>query len=109
MANFSNQLIERIADRVAAASSVPAKIILIGSYARGVATDQSDLDLVVLHKEVIDRASEYRRLITEIQTLATNVDLILMLDEEFEWRSLVGGTLPYWAKQEGRVLRDFSS
>jgi uncharacterized protein len=109
VANFSNQLIEQIADRVSAASSAPAKIVLIGSYARGDANDQSDLDLVVLHKEEIDRASEYRRLITEIQTLATNVDLILMQDEEFEWRSLVGGTLPYWAKQEGRVLRDFAS
>jgi uncharacterized protein len=57
VANFSNQLIERIADRVAAASSVPTKIVLIGSYARGDATDQSDLDLIVLHKELIDRAS----------------------------------------------------
>jgi uncharacterized protein len=109
VANFSTHLIEQIAGKVAAASSVPAKIILIGSYARGDTTNQSDLDLVVLHREVVDRASEYRRLITEIQTLASNVDLILMQDEEFEWRSLVGGTLPYWAKQEGKVLRDFSS
>lgn len=109
MTNFSNQLIERIPDRVAEMSSVPAKIVLIGSYARGNANDQSELDLIVLHKEAIDCASEFRRLITEIQSLVTNVNLILTQDEEFEWRSLVGGTLPYWAKQEGRVLRDFAS
>ena len=103
----SQQSIDLIAQRVAAASSSPSKVILIGSYARGDATDESDIDLVVLQKEFLDKASEYRRLIAEIHTVAFNVDLVLMREEDFEWKSLVGGTLPYWAKKEGRVLHDF--
>ena len=103
----SQQSIELMAQRVAAASSSPSKVILIGSYARGDATEDSDIDLVVLQREFADKASEYRRLIAEIHTVAFNVDLVLMLEEDFEWKSLVGGTLPYWAKKEGRVLHDF--
>jgi uncharacterized protein len=104
---LTNQSIELIAKRLVAASSAPAKIILIGSYARGDADEGSDLDLVVLQKDFADKASEYRRLIAEVHTVASNVDLILMNEADFEWKSLVGGTLPYWAKQEGRVLHDF--
>jgi hypothetical protein len=39
--------------------------------------------------------------------MASNVDPIQMNEADFEWNSLVGGTLPYWAKREGRVLHDF--
>ncbi len=103
----SEQSIERIAQRIAAVSSSSSKVILIGSYARGEATDASDLDFVVLQKEFADKAAEYRRLMAEIHTVAFKVDLILMREDDFEWKSLVGGTLPYWAKKEGRVLHDF--
>ena len=103
----SQQSIELIAQRVVAAASSPSKVILIGSYARGDATEDSDIDLVVLQREFADKTSEYRRLIAEIHAVAFNVDLILMREEDFEWKSLVGGTLPYWAKKEGRVLHDF--
>ena len=103
----SQQSIELIAQRVAAASSSPSKVILIGSYARGDATENSDIDLLVLQKEFSDKAAEYQRLIAEIHAVSFNVDLILMREEDFEWKSLVGGTLPYWAKKEGRVLHDF--
>jgi uncharacterized protein len=103
----SQHSIAHIAQRVAAVSSAPAKVILFGSYARGDATDESDLDLLVLQKEFADRASEYRRLMAEIHTLAFKVDLILMRADDFEWKAQVGGTLPYWAKQEGLVLHDF--
>lgn len=103
----SPQSIELIARRVAAASSSPSKVILIGSYARGDANEGSDVDLLVLQKDFADKASEYRRLIAEVNAVAFNVDLILMREEDFEWKALVGGTLPYWAKKEGRVLHDF--
>ena len=103
---FSQESIALAAQRIAAASSSPSKVILIGSYARGDATEDSDVDLVVLQKEFKDKPNEYRRLITEVHKELTRVDLILMREEDFEWKSLVGGTLPYWAKKEGRVLHD---
>ena len=79
---------------------------MIGSYARGDATEDSDVDLVVLQKEFVNKGKEYLKLISEVQKVMTRVDLILMREDDFEWRSLVGGTLPYWAKKEGRVLHE---
>ena len=76
-------------------------------HARGDATEDSDVDLVVLQKEFVHRGEEYLRLIDEVHKSLTRVDLILMREEDFEWKSTVGGTLPYWAKKEGRVLHDF--
>jgi uncharacterized protein len=105
---FSEQAIAQIAGRLAAVSSSPAKVILIGSYARGDATEDSDIDLLVLQKTLADRSAEYKRLRFEILTAKLRADLILMSEEEFEWKSLVGGTLPWWAKQEGRLLHDFA-
>ena len=103
---FSEESIVLAAQRIAAASSSPAKVILIGSYARGDATEDSDVDLVVLQKEFVNKGKEYLKLISEVQKVMTRVDLILMREDDFEWRSLVGGTLPYWAKKEGRVLHE---
>jgi uncharacterized protein len=103
---FSQESIALAAQRIAAASSSPAKVILIGSYARGDATEDSDVDLVVLQKEFVNKGQEYLRLIGEVHKVMTRVDLILMREDDFEWRSLVGGTLPYWAKKEGRVLHE---
>jgi uncharacterized protein len=104
----SPESIQAIADGLVQATSAPTKVILIGSYARGNATSESDLDFLVLQKNFADKSSEHRRLIAKVQTLATKVDLILMRESDFEWKSLVGGTLAYWAKLEGRVLNDFS-
>ncbi len=101
---FSQESIALAAQRIAAASSSPAKVILIGSYARGDATEDSDVDFVVLQKEFKDRPNEYRCLIAEVHKCVGRVDLILMREDDFEWKSRVGGTLPYWAKKEGRVL-----
>ena len=105
---FTPESIALASQRIAAASNSPAKVILIGSYARGDATEDSDVDLLVLQKEFADRPNEYRRLIAEIRKDLSRVDLILMRVEDFEWKSLVGGTLPYWAKKEWQILLDFN-
>jgi uncharacterized protein len=100
--------IQQIVDNVAKAASAPSKVILIGSYARGQATEHSDLDLIVLQKQFSNKAAEYRKLISQVHKISSNVDLILMREDDFELKSLVGGTLPFWAKQEGQVLHDFT-
>ena len=94
------------AHRLAAAASQPTTVIVLGSYARGDATEESDLDLVAVQPALADKAGEYLRLKAAVGRLGVGVDLVLFARPEFERRSLVPGTLPYWAKTEGKVLYD---
>lgn len=97
------------AERLAAAASRPATVIVLGSYARGDATEASDLDLVVVEPELPDKAAEYLRLKAAVGRIGVGVDLLLFARPDFERRSQVPGTLPYWAKKEGRVLHDHTA
>ena len=94
------------ARRVAQAASSPATVIVFGSYARGDADEGSDLDLVVIEPEVADKAAEYLRLKAAVGSIGVGVDLLLFSQRDFERRSQVPGTLPYWAMKEGEVLHD---
>lgn len=94
------------ARRLVACSARPAKVILFGSYARGDADDASDVDLMVVEAEFDDKAGEYLRLKDAIGRLGVGVDLLLCTESEFQRRSQVPGTVPYWVKREGLVLND---
>ncbi len=95
-------------DRLVAAASAPTRVILFGSYGRGTADPGSDLDLMVIEREVPDRGAEYMRLMDALGVLkpGVGVDLLIYPLGEFERRSQVPGTLLYRARREGRVLHD---
>jgi predicted nucleotidyltransferase len=95
---------QAVAKLVAAAS--PSKIILFGSYARGDATEDSDLDLMVIEAEVMNQFDEMVRLRNVMGDMGIGVDLLVYSDQEASRRSLVPGSLLYWAFKEGRVLYD---
>lgn len=98
--------ITQAAERVAKAASRPATVIVFGSYARGDASEASDLDLLVIEPELPDKAGEYLRLKAALGRVGVGVDLLLFARPDFERRSQVPGTLPYRAKRQGRVLHD---
>jgi predicted nucleotidyltransferase len=100
------QAIHSAALRVAAAASSPAKVIVFGSYARGDAREDSDLDLMVVEKEVANHTQEYLRLRDAVGTLGVGVDLLLYPEAEFEKRKAWWSTPVYWAVQEGKVLHE---
>jgi len=82
----------------------PSRVILFGSYGRGSADAGSDLDILVVMPRVTDRYSEMIRVHKAIGSIGSGVDVLVYSDEEYEQRSLVPGTVLYWARKEGKSL-----
>ena len=82
----------------------PSKVILFGSYARGDASPNSDLDLMVIMPGQPDKVAEMIRLRRAVGTVGTGVDVLVFSAEEAERRGQVPGTVVYWANKEGKIL-----
>jgi len=104
---ITNLQIQQAVDRLVA-SAQPSKVILFGSYARGDATESSDLDLMVIEPEVSNQFEEMVRLRNVLGRMTVGVDLLVYSDSEATRRSQVPGTALYWAFKEGRVMYDAS-
>jgi predicted nucleotidyltransferase len=98
--------VHAIAHRIAAAANSPVKVIVFGSYGRGDATEDSDLDLLVVEREIPDHTAEYLRLREVVGPLGVGVDLLLLPQHEFERRREWASSPVYWAAREGMVLYD---
>ena len=86
----------------------PQKIFLFGSYARGDAREQSDLDFLVVEREVKNRRKEMVRLHDAIRSMHIPVDILVVSEASFtEWAD-VPGTVIHKAKTEGRLCYDES-
>ena len=103
---LAQQDIIEAAQRARMAAQSPQRVILFGSYARGDANEGSDLDLLVVESEVADKSAEYLRLHRAIGAIGVGVDVLICSLDEFDRRSQVPGTIPYWAKKEGKLLYD---
>ena len=95
--------IREMARRIAEQFS-PEKIILFGSHARGDAGPDSDLDILVVQKNVTDRIAEMVRLRRILSPLRVPVDLIVVSEESFRMQAAVAGNYVHEAVKEGRVL-----
>jgi HEPN domain-containing protein/predicted nucleotidyltransferase len=82
----------------------PEQIILFGSQARGDATPDSDVDLLV----VMDCEGTTREKAIDIQVALHDIviptDVIVTTPEAFAWRKEVVGTIEWPAAREGKVL-----
>ncbi|MBU0622605.1 MAG: nucleotidyltransferase domain-containing protein [Gammaproteobacteria bacterium] len=104
---ISNETIQQAVDRLVVAAN-PSKVILFGSYARGDANEDSDLDIMVIEREVQNAGEEMIRLRNVMGDVGIGVDLLVYSDREASRRSQVPGTLLYWAFKEGKVIYDAS-
>jgi len=96
--------IRQAAERIAAVTHSPLKVILFGSYARGDADSGSDLDLIVVEREIPDPRGEYLKIHSAASGIGVGVDILLMTESEFEKKRDWWTTPVYWATREGKVL-----
>lgn len=83
----------------------PEQVILFGSYARGEAGPDSDLDLLVIEKVVASQHAEMARLRRALSPLRIPVDLLVTDSKRVasSWADFPGSYL-YDALREGEVL-----
>lgn len=100
---LDERTLQQIVARIVAAAQ-PSRVILFGSHARGDATPDSDIDLMVIKPRLHDRGEEMLRLYAAVGATETGVDVLLYSEAEYERRSQVPGTVLYWARKEGRAI-----
>ena len=95
------EMVRRIVERFS-----PEKVILFGSYARGAATPDSDVDLMVVMKcsgPPHEQAVAIRRILAN---LPVSKDIVVVTPEYFEEYHDIVGTVVWPAVREGRLLYD---
>jgi len=97
-------LIERAGELLSQVLRPPARVILFGSHARGEARPDSDLDLLVIERDVPSRRAEFVRLRGALRGLGMPVDLIVVSEAHVQEWGALDGTMLKTALEEGRVL-----
>ncbi len=103
---LADELIERAGHALLDAASSPARVILFGSHARGDARDGSDLDFLVIEREVDDHTAESVRLRRALRGFGAPVDVIVVDEALARRRAKVRGTMVERALREGRVVAE---
>ena len=112
MGNVSNSqvykkidtMIKRIVDKFH-----PLKVILFGSYARGVADYDSDVDLLVVMDVPDSKRRQAARIDVALADRDIPLDLIVVTPQEFEQYRNIAGHIIYPAVREGKVLYEYST
>ena len=86
----------------------PTKVILFGSYARGDARDDSDIDILIVEPTVRSKRDEMLRLRRLLRPLRVPVDVLVVSEAEFNDWAHLAGTVLYWANTEGKLLHEAS-
>lgn len=102
----SEGLIRSGAQTIAEAAGSPARVILFGSRARGDAAHDSDVDLLVVMREVADRFGESARLARLAGDLHLPADVVVVSEAQAEEWGAVRGTMLHDALTEGKLLAE---
>lgn len=82
----------------------PSRVILFGSYGRGDADEDSDVDLLVIKPQVDNPYEEMLHLRRAIGPIGAGVDVLVYTEKNVEERKDWCTSPIYWALREGRTL-----
>ena len=82
----------------------PDKIILFGSAATGQMTRDSDIDLLIVEPEILDRQAEYVRIDQALWDIKYPFDILFIATRWFEHSKDVIGGIAYPANKYGKVI-----
>jgi predicted nucleotidyltransferase len=100
------EVISRAGRILADAAQSPARVILFGSHARGGARYGSDLDFLVIERDVVNRAVEMARLRDALPPLDVPVDVVVVSEAHAAKWGPVKGTMVHAALGEGRLVAE---
>ena len=100
---IDEQTLQEVVKRIVAAAQ-PSRVILFGSHGRGDADAGSDLDLMVVQPQVVDKYREMIRLRKAVGHIGVGVDVLVYSEAEMEERRDWCTSPIYWALREGRTL-----
>ncbi len=90
-------------------SNYPKKIVLFGSYARNDADEDSDLDLLVIEKNMSNKGLEMVKIRNAIGDIGVGVDILVYTENDVNELSHLRGSTLYWALKEGKILYENAS
>ncbi len=96
---YLNEVIDRITRKFN-----PVRIILFGSWARGEATKDSDLDLLVVLSKVEHKRKAAIEVLRALNGLPISKDVVVTTLEEIKTRGQIVGDILRPALKEGRVI-----
>ncbi|MCD4819062.1 MAG: nucleotidyltransferase domain-containing protein [Candidatus Cloacimonetes bacterium] len=99
--------IERINEIILNKLNNIEKLILFGSYAKGTATDESDLDFAIITQKKIKRITKLQilnQLWSDLAKENYEVDLVIKPLEDFDNEKNIIGSLAYTIQKSGRIL-----
>jgi predicted nucleotidyltransferase len=102
----TRELIDQAGRIIADAAQSPARVVLFGSHARGDARNGSDLDFLVIEREVVNRAVEMVRLRDVLPPLAVPVEAIVVSEAHVAKWASIRGTMIHAALGEGRLVAE---
>lgn len=82
----------------------PKRIILFGSYARGDAGVDSDVDLLVVENQPVEIRKEMASIRKALRTFKVPVDVLVCSEEFYQKYKDVGGNVIYAISREGKGL-----
>lgn len=104
---ISQKRVDEAVDRLVEVAK-PQKIFLFGSYARGEAGEESDLDFLVVQKKVKNRRKAMVQLQDTLRPMRIPVDILVTSEATFnEWQNVIG-TVFNDIKREGILCYDAS-